>query len=708
MTISPFLDGFTRFVRTAHAKRAAARAAEPPRLFKRLYIANAYLVLVVAIIVATGLCGLFALARSQASSALLARTLEQATDASLTTAAAEREYADLLSQTPRDRGRPSATFVAASRTFTAELAALQRDGSTADEPAIRSLTSAHRAFEVSARAFRSAISRGNRSRATQIDARELRPNIERIRSGLRVISAETFRNRLGEIALDRAVASRYERLIVAVTAIAITLMAGLILLLRLYRFAAIASATAVVDTLSEAALTDNLTKLGNQRAFNEDFARERARAARHGHPLALALIDIDEFKKVNDEGGHSHGDEVLARVGERLRRMRTEDRGYRIGGDEFALILAEADPKAAATALSRLQKELRDSLMGATVSIGYVNLSGPELVAGSYDLADAALYEAKRSGRNRTVCFRDTGTVMNVFSPAKGDIVRKMIAEQLVTTVFQPIWDMESNRPLGFEALMRPNPGLGLSGPQEAFDVADRIRQLPQLDRVCMRNVLASSANLPANSTIFLNYSPTALLHTSFNPDEFVALVRGAGLRPEQIVLEVSERRIDDATSVIERAKALRALGVRIALDNIGSGHVGLEIMSKLHLDYVKLDRGLVGRAIENTEARGVLAGLIAIARETGSYLIAEGIETRQMLDFVSKAHVPVPSAFAGVRGVQGYELGKPEAGRIDQQSLQDRHEYLQARRGEINVSEERRSDRSDGRSAPRVPQATP
>ena len=708
MTISPFLDGFTRFVRTAHAKRAAARAAEPPLLFKRLYIANAYLVLVVAIIVATGLCGLFALARSQASSALLARTLEQATDASLTTAAAEREYADLLSQTPRDRGRPSATFVAASRTFTAELAALQRDGSTADKPAIRSLTSAHRAFEVSARAFRSAISRGNRSRATQIDARKLRPNIERIRSGLRVISAETFRNRLGEIALDRAVASRYERLIVAVTAIAITLMAGLIVLLRLYRFAAIASATAVVDTLSEAALTDNLTKLGNQRAFNEDFARERARAARHGHPLALALIDIDEFKKVNDEGGHSHGDEVLARVGERLRRMRTEDRGYRIGGDEFALILAEADPKAAATALSRLQRELRDSLLGATVSIGYVNLSGPELVAGSYDLADAALYEAKRSGRNRTVCFRDSGTVMNVFSPAKGDIVRKMIAEQLVTTVFQPIWDMESNRPLGFEALMRPNPGLGLSGPQEAFDVADRIRQLPQLDRVCMRNVLASSANLPANSTIFLNYSPTALLHPSFNPDEFVALVRGAGLRPEQIVLEVSERRIDDATSVIERAKALRALGVRIALDNIGSGHVGLEIMSKLHLDYVKLDRGLVGRAIENTEARGVLAGLIAIARETGSYLIAEGIETRQMLDFVSKAHIPVPSAFAGVRGVQGYELGKPEAGRIDQQSLQDRHEYLQARRGEINVSEERRSDRSDGRSAPRVPQATP
>jgi diguanylate cyclase (GGDEF)-like protein len=587
MTNSPFLDGFRHFVRNAHAKRAAVRVSDPPKLFQRLYVANGYLALMFAAIVAIGACGVLALTRAQASSELLARSSEQATE---------------LAQS----------------------------------------------------------------------------------------------------------SSHYEWLIVAVTAIAVGLMAGLVVLLRLYRVDAIAAAAKAVDSLAEAALTDNLTKLGNQRAFHEDFARERARAARHGHPLALALIDIDDFKQVNDEGGHSHGDEILARVGDRLRKMRTEDRGYRIGGDEFALILAEADPKAAATALGRLQRELRDSLMGATVSIGYVNLSGPELVAGSYDLADAALYEAKRGGRNQTVCFRDSGTVMNVFSPAKGDVVRKMIAEELVTTVFQPIWDMESNRPLGFEALMRPNPGVGLVGPQEAFDVAERIRQLPELNRVCARSALSSSANLPAGSVIFLNYSPTALLHPSFDPVEFVAMVRAAGLRPEQVVVEVSERRIDDVAAVVERAKALRALGIGIALDNIGSGHMGLTIMTKLRLDFVKLDRELVSKAIESTEARGVLAGLIAIARETGSYLIAEGIETRHMLDFVSKAHIPLESAFAGVRGVQGYELGKPEAGRIDPQSLQDRHEYLQSRRGELSVTTERRSDRSDGRSTLRVPRVTP
>lgn len=488
--------------------------------------------------------------------------------------------------------------------------------------------------------------------------------------------------------------------IIAATAAGIALMAGLVALLRFQCSAALASAAAAVDSFAAAALTDNLTKLGNQRAFNEDFARERARAARHNHPLALALIDVDDFKKVNDEGGHSHGDAVLAKVGERMRKMRTEDRGYRIGGDEFALILAESDPKAAATALGRLQKELRESLMGATVSIGYVNLSGPDLVAGSYDLADAALYEAKRGGRNRTVCFRDSDTVLNVFNPAKGDLVRKMIVEQLVTTVFQPIWDMATNRPLGFEALMRPNPGIGLTGPQEAFDVAERIRQLPDLDRLCARSAINSSANLPADSIIFMNYAPESLTHASFDAVEFVASIRAGGLRPDQIVIEISERLIEDTAAIVERATELRALGVRIALDNIGSGHMGLEIMGKLHLDFVKLDRQLVSRAIENTEARGVLAGLIAIARETGSYLIAEGIETQKMLDFVSKAHVPLPSAFAGVRGVQGYELGKPEAGRIDVDTLEQRHDFLQARRRALSREAEASSDRSDDRPA--------
>lgn len=683
------------------AKRAPDLARA--NVFNRLYVAAMF-----CVIIAIGSFGIDVIARSQATDAHVAQTFQRANDVSEMRTALDREDFELLSELRQRQGIESDRLVRATELFDGANGEVNRDGWTANEPLLNELASRQAGFVSDSQEIAGALANGNYARAARIDAQSARPNVNAMRFALDKISGGLFRASVADAASARRFMWDLQHLIGAVTLLGLGLMAGFAVLLGRYKRAADTSAAATLAALEQAALTDSLTELGNNRAFYDDFEREIARAKRHDHAMVLALIDIDDFKAVNDKDGHSHGDDVLALVGERLRTARQEDRGYRIGGDEFALILTEADPKAAATALSRLQKELREALLGATVSIGYVNLAGPELVAGSYDLADAALYEAKRAGRNRTVCFRDSGTVMNVFSPAKGDIVRKMISEQLITMVFQPIWDMESNRPLGFEALMRPNPGLGLTGPQEAFDVAERIRQLPQLDRVCMHKMLASSANLPPDSTIFLNYSPTALLHQSFDPDEFVAEVRAAGRRPEQIVVEVSERRIDDAQGVIERAKALRALGVRIALDNIGSGHAGLEIMSKLHLDFVKLDRELVSKAIDNNEARGVLAGLIAIARESGSYLIAEGIETQHMLDFVSKAHVPVTSAFAGVRGVQGYELGKPEAGRIDPQTLQDRHEYLQARRGEISVAAERRSDRSDDRSALREPQATP
>ena len=324
-----------------------------------------------------------------------------------------------------------------------------------------------------------------------------------------------------------------------------------------------------------------------------------------------------------------------------------------------------------------MQTEIRESALGASVSIGYVNLTGEQADAESYELADTALYEAKRLGRNQTVCFGDISGAVSVFSPRKADSVRTMIARGLMTTAFQPIWDMNSTRPLGFEALARPFGDVGVSGPQEAFDVAQRIRQLPKLDALCMRKALEAAVGLPAGSVIFINYSPASLTHAAFNPKTFVAAVREAGLLPEQIVIELTERRIDDPVIVAQRAIALRALGVRIALDDTGAGHAGLEILSKVRFDFVKIDRGLVIEAMKNGEARGVLAGITAIARETGSYLIAEGIETGEMLDFVRNVHV---ATSAPVRGIQGYLLGRPEIGGADVRSLERHHDFLVAR----------------------------
>jgi diguanylate cyclase (GGDEF)-like protein len=653
------------------ARRAPAIARAD--VFNRLYVIAMF-----AVIITIGSCGILAITRSQETDTLVAQTFEHANAVSAMRTALDREDFELLSEMRHRQGVESDRLVRATDLFDAANLQVNRDGWAASEPLLKRLALRQAAFVTDSRVIAGALAYGDYARAARVDSERARPNVSAMRYALDAISAGLFRASVSNAAVANRFMADLQRVIAAITVLGVALMAGFALLLGGYKRSADRSAAATLAALEQAALTDSLTGLGNNRAFYDDFEREIARAKRHGHAMVLALIDVDDFKAVNDKDGHSHGDAVLALVGERLRTTREEDRGYRIGGDEFALILVETDQKAAAKVLGRLQAEIRESGMGATVSIGYVDLAGDQLDPESYELADTALYEAKRLGRNQTVCFQNISGTVNVFSPRKADAVRTMIAQGLVTTAFQPIWDRQSTQPLGFEALARPHPELGLSGPQEAFDVAQRIRQLPELDMVCTRKTLETAVNLPAGSVIFMNYSPASLVHAGFDPQAFVAAVRAAGLLPEQIVVELTERRIDDPTAVAQRVAALRALGVRMALDDTGSGHAGLEILSKVRFDFVKIDRGLIVEAMENREARGVLAGIIAIARATGSYLIAEGIETGAMLDFVCRAHV---ADFTGVRGIQGYLLGKPELGRVDLRSLEEHRNILASRR---------------------------
>ncbi|HWT05690.1 MAG TPA: bifunctional diguanylate cyclase/phosphodiesterase [Xanthomonadales bacterium] len=595
--------------------------------------------------------------------------------------AVDREFTELLWQLARREGKPSTRFAAATRAFDAAYNDVERTGAASSRPLLKVVARRQAAFLAQSRAVLRAPSAGRFAPAIAADEQGLRAGVEAMQQPLDALSVVSSRAGVAEAGDQRRTSLRLEELIAAVTLLGIALMSGIAEQLRRLKRSATCSAAATLAALEHAALTDSLTGLGNNRSFYDDFEREIARAKRYGHALVLALIDVDDFKAVNDKGGHSHGDMVLARIGERLRNTRREDRGYRIGGDEFALLLVETGPEAARAALDRLQAEIRESGLGATVSIGYVDLSGKELHEESYELADAALYEAKRLGRNQTACFADISGSASVFSPRKADAVRTMIAQGLVSTAFQPIWDMQSTQPLGFEALARPLPELGLSGPQEAFDIAQRIRQLPELDIVCTQKALETAANLPAGSVLFLNYSPASLANAAFDPQGFVAMARAAGFLPEQIVIELTERNIDEPAAVVKRVTALRALGVRIALDDTGSGHAGLEILSKVRFDFVKIDRLLVVDAMANGEARGVLAGIIAIARESGSYLIAEGIETGEMLDFVNAMHIPSYEQFSGVRGVQGYLLGRPQEGGVDVVSLLEHHAFLAARR---------------------------
>jgi diguanylate cyclase (GGDEF)-like protein len=652
--------------------RVQTRRAED---FTRFFVALMFIV-----ITAIGSFSIYAMVAGQISGDRASNDYGRANEARLMALALDRGYSEVLGRFNQTVAERTRLFIAGDSDFDSAFAEYQRIPGTKIAEASRLWTNQERFFQ-SGRAVLEAAARGDAHRGRLIESARFRPLYTAVLSHLDFISSSSFEASLIEEDRNREFAAQLERLIGCVTLFALVLMGWLAILLARYRRSALAASEEKVAALEQAALTDSLTVLGNHRAFSDDFACEIARAKRNHHALTLALIDVDDFKAVNDTRGHAHGDDVLTAVGGMLRSMRQEDRAYRVGGDEFALLLVETDPKEAKIALTRLRHEAQRKLLGATLSIGYVNLTEAQLDQEPYELADTALYEAKRAGRNAIVCFDDISDDVNVFSPRKAELVRRMIAEELMTVAFQPIWDINSTRPLAFEALARPAAELGFSGPQEAFDIAERIRQVYELDMLCIRKSLASVSNLPVGSTVFLNVAPASLAHALFDPEQFVEQLRAAGIDPQNLVIELTERRIDDQAAIIARASKLQALGVRMALDDTGSGHAGLELLSNLRLDFVKIDRSLLVKAIDDKGARGVLAGIIAIARETGSYLIAEGVENRALLDFACNAHDPGNKASPGIRGVQGFLLGRPETGHVDLQALEGHHAYL-ARRG--------------------------
>ncbi|HKW44280.1 MAG TPA: bifunctional diguanylate cyclase/phosphodiesterase [Candidatus Eremiobacteraceae bacterium] len=434
-----------------------------------------------------------------------------------------------------------------------------------------------------------------------------------------------------------------------------------------------------IEGLERVALTDSLTQLGNHRAFSDDFAREVARAQRHGHPLTLALVDIDNFKLLNDDNGHKYGDDSLMRLARLFRTLRREDRAYRVGGDEFAIIFVETVAVTAKTALERLRDEARNTLLGATISVGYVGLDATLLAADPYELADAALYEAKRRGRDVVVGFDELDRRTELHTPRTASICKQLIEKELIDVAFQPIWDIATCKPFGFEALTRPHVELRLKGPAELFDMAERLRMLPQLDHCCIRKAFASSAKLPAGSTIFVKITSATLADPEFNAHEFVAMARSSGLLPQQVVLEIGKRPDVTPALVVARGEALSALGVRLALANVTSDKTGVELLTKLQISYVKIDNSLLKTALTDEASRSVIEAIAKLAQIADSYVIAEGVENAEILDFACRRPERAGGVVEGIRGVQGYLLGRPSIDAFDVADLHTWGKFLSA-----------------------------
>jgi diguanylate cyclase (GGDEF)-like protein len=392
---------------------------------------------------------------------------------------------------------------------------------------------------------------------------------------------------------------------------------------------------------------DPLTGLANHRRFRERLGAEVAAAAAAGEPLSVVALDIDHFKSINDAGGHPAGDAVLRAVAGVLTTAAGE-RGLaaRLGGDEFALLLpgAGADTaRSVARAVCAAVAAARPT--GADVSCSAGLAAFPDDAEGAaalVELADGALYWAKRSGRGGVRRY-DPEHVTVITDAQRAELVGLLDTPGAIRPVFQPIVDLATGRVAGYEALARFDIGEVRRPPTWWFANAHALGFGPELEAQAIAAALAVTGR-PAGAYVSINVSPSALRAPALQrvlPED----LRG-------VVVEITEHeQVEDAADLRAALAPLRARGARVAVDDTGAGWAGLQQVMELQADVIKLDRALVTGIDRDPSRRALVAAFATYAVATGAELCAEGIEELAELEVL---------AGLGVSHGQGYGLGRP------------------------------------------------
>ena len=409
----------------------------------------------------------------------------------------------------------------------------------------------------------------------------------------------------------------------------------------------------------EDAMHDGLTGLGNHRAFQEELSRQVALYHRRSIGFVLMLIDIDNLKAVNDANGHAEGDRMIVNLASTMREMfRDSDRLFRIGGDEFAVIMSLTDVDHAYEAAGRLQHFAllpRSGVRPTSISGGISAV--PRFAANrdqAYRQADAALYWAKRHGRATIEIFDGERDMVDDVVTGEGvaNAVHEIVKSRLVSAVFQPFVDLRSGNVIGFEGLVRPNPSGRLSNASQLFAAASATGWTVELDMACLGVVAAGAKLLARDSLLSVNLSSRTLELKHFDTAWLLDPLRRYSIPPERVIVELTERdAIGDLRRLHRNVSALQAQGLRIAADDVGAGNSGLRLLSQVRFDFVKLDLSLVHASVQHADARAVLRSLRDIAASQGAVVIAEGLETPEQLWLVQDLGIPVG---------QGFLLGRP------------------------------------------------
>jgi diguanylate cyclase (GGDEF)-like protein len=394
---------------------------------------------------------------------------------------------------------------------------------------------------------------------------------------------------------------------------------------------------------------DGLTGLANRRSLL-NAAQAAMSLGRQGWLLS---IDLDHFKVVNDTSGHSVGDEVLRVVGQRLRAAAEEgDIVGRLGGDEFALLRLGSTPTRSPQAMAALLIDKLSEPIEVGASVGLARLD--EHLANVEDLmvnADLALYDAKRSGRGRSVVY---ATSLGAASRRMNTVelaLREGLQARQFELHFQPKVDSHNLKALGVEALMRwEHPTMGSISPGEFIPAAERCGLIHELGELALRQACVAALGLPGLS-VAVNVSPLQLMEADFI-HSVQRVLADTGLAPARLHLEVTESlMLEDAQGALKRLHALRELGVQVALDDFGTGFSSLAYLRAFPFHTLKIDRSFVRSLSEHSDARAIVNTIVQMARVLGMRTVAEGVESERELAVIRAIQCDE---------VQGYLVARP------------------------------------------------
>jgi diguanylate cyclase (GGDEF)-like protein/PAS domain S-box-containing protein len=422
---------------------------------------------------------------------------------------------------------------------------------------------------------------------------------------------------------------------------------------------------ALQQELSYQAFHDALTGLANRQLFGDRLTHALRRRDGATEPLVVMVLDLDDFKHVNDSLGHGLGDRLLVAVAERITAaVREGDTAARLGGDEFAVLMEDADADTAREVAGRLLEALAvpvlldDSQHSVRASIGMTEAM-PGETTGDEALrnADVAMYWAKDRGKG-TVAVYEAGLHAEALDrlALRTELQRAIREEQLVLH-YQPTVDLSTRRITGFEALVRwQHPTRGLLAPMEFIPVAEESGLIVALGSWVLEAACTAGASMQSD-----RHQPTMSVNIAaqqLGSDDFVAevvdVLRRTGMPAERLVLEITESvLLDDMQGTVTTLARLRDRGIRVAIDDFGTGYSSLSYLAQLPVDVLKVDKSFIDQIGGAGSDTSLIEAIITMSHNLRLLTVAEGVEQQGQAQWLQLARCSLAQGYLWSRPVE-------------------------------------------------------